>query len=101
LSGGPRLSLASGAAQRPYFNVNAAEFAATGLPVYTARGGIYSWGGGVQAKYQWSPQWATHVFAEYERLTGGGANSPIVRRRGSPNQFTLGLGGTYSFDVGL
>jgi outer membrane protein len=101
LSGGPRLSLASAAAQRPYFNVNPAESIATGLPVYNARGGVYSWGAGVQARYQWSPQWATHTFLEYERLTGSGANSPIVRRRGSPNQFTIGLGGTYSFDIGL
>ncbi len=34
---------------------------------------------------------------EYERLTGSAANSPLVTQRGSPDQFTFGLGATYSF----
>jgi len=99
LSGGPRLTLATAAATTPYFSVTPAQAAASGLPVYDATGGVHSYGLGAQARYQWSPQWATYVFAEYERLADGAANSPIVTQLGSPNQLQVGLGVTYSFDM--
>ena len=67
------------------------------LPVYHAGGGLYSYGAGAQTEYFFNPQWATHAFVEYERLTGSAADSPLVIQRGSPNQFTFGLGATYSF----
>jgi outer membrane protein len=109
LSGGPRLTLQTSEAVSPYFSITPAQSAATvalapstglaPLPVYTAGGGVYSYGAGAQARYFWNPQFATHVFVEYERLTGDAANSPLVVQRGSPNQFTYGLGATYSFDM--
>jgi outer membrane protein len=105
LSGGPRLTLQTAAAVSPYFSITAAQAAAANLTgfapltAYNAGGGLYSYGAGAQAEYFWSPQWATHVFAEYERLTGDAANSPLVIQRGSPNQFTFGAGATYSFTM--
>jgi len=104
-SGGPRLTLQSAAAVSPYFSINAAQSAASGvsffppLAVYSATGGLYSYGAGAQVRYFWSPQWATHALVEYERLTGSVADSPLVTQRGSPNQFTFGLGATYSFTM--
>jgi len=71
----------------------------SGLPVYNAGGGFYSWGAGAQARYQWNPTWATYVFVEYERLIGGAGDSPIVTLRGSRDQWQVGLGVTYSFDM--
>lgn len=99
LSGGPRTTLMSDKAIDPYFSVNTTQSAASGLPVYSAGGGFYSWGAGAQARYAWSPQWATHVFLEYERLVGDAGNSPIVTLRGSRNQWQAGVGVTYSFDM--
>jgi outer membrane protein len=99
LSAGPRVTLATTAATTPYFSVSAAQAVASGLPVYNASGGVHSYGAGAQARYQWSPQWATYVFAEYERLADGAADSPIVTQRGSANQFEVGLGVSYSFDM--
>jgi outer membrane protein len=111
LSGGPRLTAQTDAAVSPYFSITPAQSAATAalfasgatslvpLPVYTAGGGLYSYGAGAQARYFWTPQFATHVFFEYERLTGDAANSPLVIQRGSPNQFMYGAGVTYSFDM--
>lgn len=99
LSGGPRTTLMTDKAIDPYFSVNAMQAAASGLPVYSASGGVYSWGAGAQARYQWTPQWATHVFVEYERLVGDAGNSPIVTLRGSRDQWQAGLGVTYSFDM--
>ena len=99
LSAGPRISFASTPATTPYFSVTPLQSALSGLPVYDAKGGIRSYGAGAQARYLWTPKWGTHVFVEYERLTGDAKNSPIVSLRGSPDQWTFGAGVTYAFDV--
>jgi outer membrane protein len=99
LSGGPRVTLTSTSATTPYFSITPGQSAASGLPAYDAGGGFYSFGAGVKARYEWSPQWATHAFLEYERLTGGAANSPIVTLRGSRDQLQAGIGAIYSFDM--
>ncbi len=98
LSGGPRISFGSAAALRPYFGIDPAQSLASGLPVHDARGGVQSYGAGAQARYAWNPQWATHVFVEYERLAGSAADSPLVAQRGSRDQWTFGTGLTYTFD---
>jgi outer membrane protein len=50
-------------------------------------------------RYFWTPQFATHVFLEYERLTGDAGGSPLVTQRGTPDQLTFGFGATTSFDL--
>jgi len=109
LSAGPRLTLESSGAVSPYFSITPTQSANTvalaptnglaPLPVYTAGGGVYSYGAGGQIKYRFSREWATHAFVEYERLQGDAANSPLVAQRGDPNQWTFGAGITYSFDI--
>ncbi len=99
LSGGPRLTLATTAALAPYFSIDATQSAASGLPVFDAKGGVQSFGAGTQARYFWTPQFATHAFLEYERLTGDTASSPLVAQRGTPDQLTVGFGATHSFDI--
>ncbi len=99
LSGGPRMTLATAAALAPYFSITPTQSAASGLPVFDAKGGIRSYGAGTQARVFWSKEWATHVFVEYERLTGDAARSPLVVQRGSVDQLTYGAGLTYSFET--
>jgi outer membrane protein len=99
VSGGPRVTFVTTAANQPYFGVDAGESTASGLPVYDARGGLRSVGAGAKARYDINRQWFTHAFVEYQRLEGDAANSPIVVQRGSPNQTMIGLGVGYSFDV--
>ena len=99
LSGGPRLTLATASASAPYFSITPGQSAASGLPVYDARGGLHSFGAGAQARYEWSKTWATHIFVEYERLAGDAGNSPLVGTRGTRDQVQVGLGATYSFDI--
>jgi outer membrane protein len=99
LSGGPRLTEATRDANNPYFGVTPAQSVASGLPVYDAGSGLRSYGVGTQARYQWNPQWASHAFVEYSRLTDGVGNSPIVTQRGAPDQAMFGFGTTYSFDM--
>ena len=99
LSGGPRMTLATAAATSPYFSITPGQSVASGLPVYDAGGGLRSVGAGAQARYQWSPQWATHMFVEYERLSGDAANSPLVIQHGTRDQIQVGIGATYSFNM--
>jgi outer membrane protein len=99
LSAGPRLTLATTPALTPYFNITPAQSLRSGLPIYDTKGGIRSYGAGAQARYLWTPQWATHVFVEYERLSGEPADSPLVTQKGSPDQVTIGFGVTRSFDI--
>ncbi len=99
LSGGPRMTLATREANKPYFSIDSNQSAASGLPVYDAGGGVRSVGAGVQARYQWNPRWASHAFVEYTRLVGNVGVSPIVMEPGSPDQVMIGFGTTYSFNV--
>ena len=99
LSAGPRLTLATTPALTPYFNITPAQSVRSGLPIYDTKGGLRSYGVGAQARYLWTPQFATHVFVEYERLSGEPAGSPLVTQKGSPDQVTFGFGATQSFDI--
>jgi outer membrane protein len=99
VSGGPRVTLVSTAANSRYFGIDAAQSAASGLPLFDAKGGVQSYGAGTQVRYFWTPQFATHVFLEYERLTGDAGGSPLVTQRGTPDQLTFGFGATTSFDL--
>jgi outer membrane scaffolding protein for murein synthesis (MipA/OmpV family) len=100
-SGGPRFTLASTRATAPYFSVDSVQSAASGLPVFDAKGGAHSVGAGTQVRYQITPRWEAHAYVEYDRLLGDAAASPLVEQRGSPNQISFGLGASYSFDFRL
>lgn len=104
-SGGPRFTAETTAALSPYFSVTPAQAAGSGgfgfpaLTPYNVSGGFYSVGGGSQVEYFFDPRWQVHAIFEYERITGSAANSPLVTMRGSPNQYTIGAGATYSFTM--
>jgi MipA family protein len=101
LSAGPRFSLADTRATAPFFGINSAQAAASGLPVFNARGGAHAVGMGAQVLYQLTPQWELNAFVEYDRLLGSAAASPLVVQRGSRDQLVVGFGATYSFDIKL
>jgi outer membrane protein len=98
ISAGPRFTWESTQATSPYFGVDAVQAMASGLPVFNAKGGAHSYGAGAQVSYRINPQWEVHSYVEYERLLGDAAASPLVTLRGSPNQTTVGIGASYSFD---
>jgi outer membrane protein len=98
LSAGPRFTLESTGATAPYFGITAIQAMATGLPQFNAQGGAHSVGAGAQVSYRFNPQWEVHSYVEYQRLLGDAAKSPLVTVRGSPNQTTVGIGASYSFD---
>jgi outer membrane scaffolding protein for murein synthesis (MipA/OmpV family) len=98
ISAGPRFTWKSTKAVAPYFGVDAVQSLASGLPVFEAKGGAHSVGFGSQVTYRINPQWEVRAYVEYEKLLGAAADSPLVTRRGSSNQTTVGLGASYSFD---
>ena len=67
--------------------------------VYNATGGFYSYGAGGEIEYIFNRQWQVTLWSNASGITNSAANSPLVTMRGSPNQFTFGLGATYTFTM--
>ncbi len=97
---GPRVTLTNARYQRAYFGVTGAQAAATGLPVYRPEGGLQSVGGTAGLSYQFSRTWGAMAYVRYDRLVDDAADSPIVRGFGSRDQFSGGLGLTYTWGGG-
>ncbi|NNM75547.1 MipA/OmpV family protein [Sphingomonas sp. ID1715] len=96
---GPRVTITDKDYQRAYFGVTPAQSAATGLTSYSPGGGVQSVGGTAGLVYQFSDKWGAFGYARYDRLVGDAADSPLVRRYGSRDQFSGGLALTYTFVV--
>ena len=96
---GPRVLFSSARYQRAYFGVDDEAALASGLPAYRPDGGVYAVAATSGLSYQFSPRWGAFGFAQYERLVGDAADSPIVRDLGSRNQFSGGIGLSYTFTV--
>jgi outer membrane protein len=92
-SAGPRARFVGDAYNEAYFGVNAAQAAASGLPVYDVSGGLYSYGAGasVIAPLSSDRSWALVFVAGYDRLTGDAGDSPLVQQRGDDDQASIGL----------
>jgi outer membrane protein len=99
VSGGPRISFASEDYFEAYYGVNATESANSGPSEYSPDGGgIKSIGIGGAYDWKATEKLTTSVFSEYSRLMGEAADSSLVKERGSPNQFTIGVSAAYRFD---
>jgi len=94
---GPRLTVASGRYAKAYFGVTPREAAATGVAAYSPDGGLSAAGMVVGARRQLSRRWGVLGYAKYERLLGDAADSPVVGRFGSRNQWSGGLAVSYVF----
>ncbi|MCA0201355.1 MAG: MipA/OmpV family protein [Proteobacteria bacterium] len=88
---------ATGNYMRSYFGVSPPQSAASGLPAFAPGSGFKDVGAEVNANYIFASQWAVVANAGYKRLIGDAAGSPLVRQRGSANQFTLQTFLVYSF----
>jgi len=98
---GPRFSLGSASFMRRQFGVTPLEAALNGMiEAYRPAGGAKSVGLASSLEYAWSPSLSTTLFARYDRLVGDAANSPLVDTLGQRNQFSIGIGASYSFQVG-
>lgn len=99
ISFGPRLSAASSDYMQTFFGIDADQSLRTGLARYKAGGGLLSYGAGGTVIRPLDRRSAITLFTSLERLAGPAADSPLIRERGRPTQFTLGIG--YGFSFGL
>lgn len=97
---GPRVNVGDASFARKYFGVTATEAALNARVTPYAVTNFISAGVIGAATYTPDEIWSTTAFAGYTRILGDAANSPLVRRPfGSPDQFTLGLKVSYSFQA--
>lgn len=96
---GPRASFGDDRFIGRYFSISAAESAASGLPSFRARGGFTGFGAAGSISHRFDAGWTVTGFAAYERLIGSADDAPLVRLRGSRDQFTVGTSLTYSFGL--
>ena len=100
LTAGPRVSFADTDFLRTYYGVDGTQGTATGLPIFTPRAGLRSYGAGSMLKYDWSRTWSTMGFVEVTRLAGSAADSPVITGRGTRDQIAVGVGLSYDFSIG-
>jgi outer membrane protein len=90
-------SYGSGNYMQTYFGVNASDALRSGLPTYTPEAGFKDVGVSATLSYSITDHWGVSMTGYYQRLINDAADSPVVARVGSPNQFTVTLMGTYLF----
>jgi len=94
---GPRLTAAGSDFVNAYYGITGQQSADSGLPEYAAGSGLVSVGLTGAVVRPVNPRLAYTLFAGYDRLLGDAADSPLVRERGSANQFSIGLAVGYGF----
>jgi len=97
---GPRVRLNDQDYAQAYFGITPAVAAATGLPAFTPEGGVRALGVVAGLTHQLSRSFGIYGYAGYERLVGDAADSPIVQRFGSEDQFSAGLALFVTFNIG-
>lgn len=98
---GPRVRFGSADFMDSYFGVRPEVSILAGLPVHDPDGGIYAVGAISGFTYSLGGPVGLFGFARYDRLMGDAEDSPIVRQFGSPDQFSAGVGLSYTFDINL
>ncbi|MCV0424281.1 MAG: MipA/OmpV family protein [Roseibium sp.] len=91
------VGLASDGYMDTYFGVTGKGSRQSGLAAYSASGGVKDVSLGATASFNLTERWGIVGRAQYSRLLGDAADSPIVKQEGSADQFSGGLGISYSF----
>jgi len=97
VSVGPEIAFADEDYHQAYFNVNAVQSAASGLPRYDADSGVLTYTVNGTAVAPITENVSAVFIARYGRLGEESGDSSLVRERGSKNQGTLGAFVNYSF----
>ena len=75
-----------------YFDINLSQASRSKMTAYDADAGIKDISGFNILIYSFTRHWNVVSFMGFSRLLGDAANSPIVKERGTANQFRFGLG---------
>jgi outer membrane protein len=95
---GPRMQVVNDKFASAFYSVTSAEEIPSGLQQFRAAGGINYAGIDATARYDMTENFSLRAFAEWDRLLGDAADSPLVKQKGSPDQLQFGLGAAYKFN---
>jgi outer membrane scaffolding protein for murein synthesis (MipA/OmpV family) len=95
---GPRLTWADNKYNQTYYGINHLQSLKTGLEEYSPRSGIVSYGIGTFMVMPITKKIVTNGFIGYEKMGEPATHSPLIRERGSGNQFSAGIGFVYNFN---
>jgi outer membrane protein len=96
---GPHAKFADSRYINTYFGISQTQSVNSGLNRYDGGGGVVSYGfAGFMSIPLFDPISAS-AFGGYDRLGHEVADSPLIKQRGSENQFAIGLSVTYTFDL--
>jgi outer membrane protein len=94
---GPRTQFADSNYNNAYFGISPTQSARSGLGQYTADNGLVSYGVGAFALVPIADKVSFSFFGGYDRLAKQAADSPLIKQRGSENQFVGGVMLNYQF----
>lgn len=85
-----------------YYSISPAQALTSGLPIFTADGGLESIGANIFLAVDLNGNardggWSVIGIGGYSRLVGDASRTPLTKDRGSPDQFLLGAGVGYTF----
>lgn len=80
-----------------FFGIDALQSLNSGLRAYDADSGFRDVYVTISSGYRLSDHWAVNGQAQYLRLLGDAADSPLVEDQGDADQFVVGMGITYTF----
>jgi len=94
---GASLTYGSGDYMDTYFGVNAGNVGSSGLSAFKADSGLRDLRVPLMAIFSFSENWHLAGGVVYTRLLGDAADSPVVDKRGSKDQFFAGVGIAYAW----
>ena len=97
LSIGASLNYGSGDYMDTYFGVSAGDAASSGLSPFNAGSGLRDIRVPLMAILSFSENWHLGGGVIYSKLLGDAADSPVVDKRGSKDQFFAGIGIAYAW----
>lgn len=105
LSLGPKLMLRSEISAtwaddnytQAFYGVTAAQSARSGMQPYSAESGFKDAGITLDLDYRLTESWSITGRVGYKRMLGDAADSPLVKARGSEDQFSTGIFVSYRF----
>jgi outer membrane protein len=97
LSIGAALTYGSGDYMDTYFGVSGSDAARSGLGAFDADSGLRDVRVPLMAIFSFSENWHVSGGVVYSRLLNDAADSPVVDKRGSKDQFYTGLGIAYAW----
>jgi outer membrane scaffolding protein for murein synthesis (MipA/OmpV family) len=94
---GPNVNWASKNYMQSYFGITPSQSLKSGFKKFSPNGGLKDVGFTVSGAYLFDQHWRLLLEANYARLMDNVADSPLIREKGDPNQYSLSVVVAYHF----